>query len=164
MAKKQLNLRVSDLTRQQVGDLRRWWGTSATETITLIVAREWERARNERNERGERSTMAYAGWSITMVIDEAGLGDMTGLDIEASMYRFAHVLEAELVRRYPGAEIDVRVDTRTYNGGSIRITGPEGADYPEYGVSQIDRLVVAVGDIAGHILSDREPEWAVPAA
>ncbi len=163
MAKKQqMNLRVSDLTRQQIGDLRRWWGTSATETITLIVAREWERARNER---GERPTMAK-DWTITMVIDEAGLGDMTGLDIEASMYRYRHVLEAELVRRYPWAEIDVRVDSRTYNGGSIRITGPEEADYPNAGESQsqIDRLVVAVGDIAGYVLTDRADEWAVPAA
>lgn len=39
MAKEQLNLRVSDLTRRQLDELGRLWGTTQTETITVIIDR-----------------------------------------------------------------------------------------------------------------------------
>ena len=39
MPKQQLNLRVSDLTTHQIKQLIEWWGTSKTETITLIIDR-----------------------------------------------------------------------------------------------------------------------------
>lgn len=43
--KQQLNLRVSDLTILQLKQLQEWWGTSQTETITLIIDRSYQEER-----------------------------------------------------------------------------------------------------------------------
>lgn len=42
--KQQLNLRVSDLTTHQLKELMELWGTSKTETITLIIDRAYKAA------------------------------------------------------------------------------------------------------------------------
>lgn len=42
MTKKQLNLRVSSLAREQLGQLTEWWGTSQTETLSLIIDRIYQ--------------------------------------------------------------------------------------------------------------------------
>lgn len=39
MAKEQLNARVSDLTRRQLNELGERWGTTQTETLSLIIDR-----------------------------------------------------------------------------------------------------------------------------
>jgi hypothetical protein len=41
MAKSQLNARVSDLTRRQLEELSERWGTSLTETLTVIIDRTY---------------------------------------------------------------------------------------------------------------------------
>jgi hypothetical protein len=47
MPKQQLNLRVSDLTTHQLKQLMEWWGTSKTETITLIISQAYNLERVE---------------------------------------------------------------------------------------------------------------------
>lgn len=42
--KKTKSYRLSDLTRQQIEQLAELWGTSLTETITLIVDRAYQEA------------------------------------------------------------------------------------------------------------------------
>ncbi len=108
----------------------------------------------------------YTGWLIRVTLDEAGLGDTSGINVEESLDRFAEVLEATLVEQYPGAEIEVSADHRTYNGGKTTVIGPEGSDYPTRsgGYTVEDDVRDAVGDIAGDILSRRADEWVVDAA
>lgn len=45
--KEQLNLRVSNLTRRQLDQLMAWWGTSQTETVTVIIDRAFLQERNK---------------------------------------------------------------------------------------------------------------------
>lgn len=56
MAKKQLNIRVSDLTSQQLDALMEKWGTSQTETISLLVQaayiRDIENANSNKSHKG----------------------------------------------------------------------------------------------------------------
>lgn len=49
MTKQQLNLRVSDLTTHQLKQLMEWWGTSKTETITLIIDRAYKEAQEKQS-------------------------------------------------------------------------------------------------------------------
>lgn len=39
MAKEQINIRASTLTLQQLAKLMEWYGTSKTETLTVIIDR-----------------------------------------------------------------------------------------------------------------------------
>lgn len=48
MPKQQLNLRVSDLTLHQLKQLMEQWGTSQTETVTVIIDRAYIQERNKR--------------------------------------------------------------------------------------------------------------------
>lgn len=50
MAKVQLNIRVSDLTRSQLNDLTAWWGTSETETVSIIIDRFHREAVQQKKE------------------------------------------------------------------------------------------------------------------
>lgn len=43
MAKQQLNARVSDLTRRQLDELGKRWGTTQTETLTVIIDRIYQK-------------------------------------------------------------------------------------------------------------------------
>lgn len=42
MAKQQLNARISDLTRRQLDELIERWGTTQTETLTVIIDRMYQ--------------------------------------------------------------------------------------------------------------------------
>lgn len=42
MAKQQLNARISNLTRTQLDDLSQRWGTTQTETLTVIIDRMYQ--------------------------------------------------------------------------------------------------------------------------
>ena len=48
--KKQVNIRCSELTSQQLDQLMEWWGTSKTETITLIIDRLYQEELSKRKE------------------------------------------------------------------------------------------------------------------
>lgn len=50
MPKQSKSYRVSNLTRQQLEELAKWWGTSLTETLTLIIDRAYTQERNKRME------------------------------------------------------------------------------------------------------------------
>lgn len=50
MAKKQINIRASDLTLKQLEELMKRWGTSQTETLTVIIDRA------HREEAGKQKT------------------------------------------------------------------------------------------------------------
>lgn len=42
MTKKQLNLRISDLAHWQIDQLVKWWGTSQTEALSIIIDRIYQ--------------------------------------------------------------------------------------------------------------------------
>lgn len=52
MAKKQINIRGSALTHRQLEKLMEWWGTSQTETLTVVIDRAYQ-AELEKQERAE---------------------------------------------------------------------------------------------------------------
>ena len=41
MAKKQTNLRTSDLTRRQIDDLAAWWNTTLNNLVQECISRAW---------------------------------------------------------------------------------------------------------------------------
>lgn len=45
--KAQLNIRVSDLTRHQLAELGRLWGTTQSETLSIIVDRAYQQQGKE---------------------------------------------------------------------------------------------------------------------
>lgn len=49
MTKQTKSYRLSDLTRYQLEELSKLWGTSLTETLTLIVDRAYQEAQKERS-------------------------------------------------------------------------------------------------------------------
>jgi hypothetical protein len=40
--KRQVNFRASELTHQQLDQLMAWWGTSQTETLTVLIDRAYQ--------------------------------------------------------------------------------------------------------------------------
>lgn len=48
MTKKQISLRISDLTARQLAELAERWGTTQTETITVVVDRVYRQEMKER--------------------------------------------------------------------------------------------------------------------
>lgn len=55
--KKQLNLRVSALTLLQLQKLQEAWGTSQTETITLIIDRAYQQELKGQNNEQSKSLL-----------------------------------------------------------------------------------------------------------
>jgi len=48
MTKKQISLRISDLTARQLEELAERWGTTQTETITVVVDRVYRQEMKDR--------------------------------------------------------------------------------------------------------------------
>jgi hypothetical protein len=74
MPKAQLNLRVSDLTRRQLDELSQRWGTTQTETLTVIIDRIY---REEIPTMHTRSTTRSFSPQNTDGIDDLMSGDKT---------------------------------------------------------------------------------------
>lgn len=63
MAKRQINFRASELTREQLIQLRDWWGATKSEVITVAVDRAY---REELARRGQADRFAWEADGIVL--------------------------------------------------------------------------------------------------
>lgn len=99
--------------------------------------------------------------SITVTVEriaaEDWLGVTDGLDIDATVERYAEVLDEALTAAFPAATVEVLVDRANQTMGS-GLTDIESDDEDE------DMLRRAVGEIADRVFNGRPGEYLVVTA
>lgn len=113
---------------------------------------------------GDRPLMEgrYAGWNIEYVVDEAGFGDMTGLNVPESMESFCTVLAEELAAEFPGAEIHIaRADA--YNNGIVNVWGHNDYARPSQQPweGEAANIRESVETVANRILVYQSDRWII---
>lgn len=73
MAKEQLNARVSNLTRRQLDELSERWGTTQTETLTVIIDRMYQQETKAMKYSRRQHLIQAIAFQIDFILDQPEL-------------------------------------------------------------------------------------------